>query len=340
MKGRFQIPVPVKYLLKFALGFAAIWFLVHSGALDPALVGQAIMGHGGLCLLGLLTYAFLVILPAWLRWLLLIRLAGLKAPASRIFSLCMMGIFFNSLIPGGTGGDLIKGYYLYREHEDKDKALAITSIAMDRLVGLYALLTVAMAMTFINYNLWKDSPSLKLNSLFYAGVYLIFTTAIAFFFSPFSHRFLKHPAIFRLPGGGVLKSLFDSLLIYRQRPTGLLMALGLGVIVDCGLILLYYFFALALELKLPLFVHGFVVPTLTMINGIPISPSGLGVGEAAGEIIYRSLGVAQGGSEVMALVHICIIAVSLLGAPFYFFYRTPVRTPGRIPDATSDPSMG
>ena len=103
------------------------------------------------------------------------------------------------------------------------------------------------------------------------------------------------------------------------------MALGLGIVVDFGLILLYYFFALSLGLQLPLWVHGFVVPTLTMINGIPISPSGLGVGEVAGEMIYRSLGVAEGGSEVLALVHICIISVSLVGAPFYFFYRTPSR---------------
>jgi glycosyltransferase 2 family protein len=331
MKGRFQVPAAFKNLLKFALGFVAIWFLVHSGALDPALVKQALLGHAGLCVLALLTYILLVVIPAWLRWLLLIRLAGLKAPTFRIFSLSMMGIFFNSLIPGGTGGDLIKGYYLYKEHEDKDKALALTSIAMDRLIGLYALLTVAMAMTFLNYPLWKDSGSLRLNSLFYAGVYFVFTAAIAFFFSPLSHRFLRHPALFRLPGGRFLKSLFASLLLYRQRPTGLLMALGLGIIVDCGLILLYYFFALALELKLPLLVHGFVVPTLTMINGIPISPSGLGVGEAAGEVIYRSLGVAQGGSEVMALVHICIMMVSLIGAPFYFLYRTPVPLPVLTP---------
>jgi glycosyltransferase 2 family protein len=320
-----RIPPLVQNLLKFAIGGTAIWLLIHSGALNPALIGQAITRHPGLCLAGLFSYVFVVVLPAFLRWFLLINLSGLKAPASRIFSLGMIGVFFNSLIPGGTGGDLIKGYYLYREHADKDKALALTSIAMDRLVGLYALLCVAMIMTAANFNLWVDDPKLKLNSLFYAVVFLIFTGSIVFFFSPLSSRLLKHPGFFRLPGGGFLKSLFDSLLIYRKRPGGLFLALGLGIIVDCGLILLYYFFALALGLKLPLWVHGFVVPTLTMINGIPISPSGLGVGEAAGEVIYRSLGVMEGGSEVMALVHICVMAFSLIGAPFYFLYRMPSR---------------
>ena len=319
-RGKFPIPPLIQNLLKFMLGGGAIWALIHSGALNPTLVGHALTSHPGLCLMGFLAYAFCVVLPAWLRWLLLIRLVGLKAPAGRIFSLSMIGILFNSLIPGGTGGDLIKGYYLYRDHENKDKSRALTSIAMDRLIGLYALLCVAMIMTTINYNLWIDKPSLRINSIFYAGIFLTFTLSIAFFFSPFSNRFLEHPGLFKLPGGRILKSLFDSLLLYRKNPFGLIQALLLGMVVDFGLILLYYFFALSLDLTLPFLVHGFVVPTLTMINGIPISPSGVGVGEVAGEVIYGRLGITQGG-EVMALVHICTMAMSLVGVPFYFLFR-------------------
>ncbi|GEM_PF-552164 len=320
-KGRFRIPPFVQHLLKFALGGAAIWALIHFGALDPKVVGQAFVRNPLLCLFAFLSYLILVVGSAWLRWFLLLRQAGLKVHAGRVFSLQMMGLLFNSLIPGGTGGDLIKGYYLFKEHADKDKSLALTSIAMDRLIGLYGLLCVAMAMTAINVDLWKGDRDLRLNSIFYAGVFLFFTGSIAFFFSPWSKLFLEHPRLHRMPGGKFLRSLSDSLLVYRARPWGLLGALGLGVVVDCGLILLYYFSAESLGVSLPLRVHGFVVPTLTMINGLPIAPAGIGLGEAAGEWIYRHLGVAQGGSEVSALVHICILVTSLLGAPFYFLYR-------------------
>ncbi|MDB5104535.1 MAG: hypothetical protein JWP91_2224 [Fibrobacteres bacterium] len=320
-RNRFRIPPFVQHLLKFAVGGGAIWALIHFGALDPALVGQAFLKHPLLCLGAFLSYLFLVVAAAWMRWFLLLRQAGLRVGAGRVFSLQMIGIFFNSLIPGGTGGDLIKGYYLYKEHEDKDQSLALTSIAMDRFVGLYGLLCVAMAMTVINYDLWKDSPAMRINSIFYACVFLAFTSLIAFFFSPWSSRYLEHPRLHKAPGGRFLKSLSDSLMVYRARPWGLLPPLALGIIVDCGLILLYSFSANSLGLTLPLRVHGFVVPTLTMINGIPISPSGLGTGEAAGEWMYRNLGVAEGGSEVLALVHICILVTSLFGAPFYFLYR-------------------
>ena len=324
-KARFRIPPFIRHLLKFALGGAAIWALIHSGALEPALVVKALREHPGLLVAALGCYLTLVIAAAWGRWFLLIRLAGLKPKPGRVFSLHMIGIFFNSLIPGGTGGDLIKGYYLFQDHHEKDRAMALTTIAMDRFVGLYALLCVAMAMTAVNVDLWKDSGPLRANSIFYACVFAGYTGAVALFFSPWSGPFLKHPRLARLPGGRFLKSLAASLLVYRDRPLSLLLPLALGIVVDCGLVLLYYFSALSLGMDLPLAVHGFVVPTLTMINGIPISPSGIGVGEAAGKVVYRHLGVTSGGGEVLVLVHLVIIAVSLASAPFYLFFRAKAR---------------
>ena len=322
--SRLSIPPALRHALKFVLGGAAIWFLVRSGALNPASVVDAFADHPMLCISAFVTYLLAVVGGGWLRWYLLIRNAGLKVTARQCLSLHMMGIFFNSLIPG-NGGDLIKGYYLFRDHDEGEKALALTSIAMDRLVGTYGLLCMGMTMTWFNYGLWKNSTALRVNSFFYAGVFVAFTAMIAFFLSPYSSRFLAHPALGRLPGGKFLTALANSLLVYRRRPKGLLPVLGIGVVVDCGLILLYYFFARALGLSVTLMVHGCVVPTMTMMNGIPIAPSGVGVGEAAGEMIYRLVGVAEGGSEILAMVHICILMTSLIGAPFYFLYRAHVK---------------
>lgn len=324
-KSGFRLPALAQNLLKFSLGAVAIWALIHSGALDPALVARACLDHTGLLSAALGAYLFLVILPAFGRWFMLIRLAGLKPEAGRVFRLHMIGIFFNSLIPGGTGGDLIKGFYLFREHDEKNRALALTTIAMDRFVGLYALLSVAMAMTLVNVGLWWDSGPLRANSIFYGCVFGAYTCVVAVFFSPWSGPILRYPGLGRLPGGKFLMSLAVSLLVYRERPFALLLPLSLGMVVDYGLILLYYFSALALELDLPLAVHGFVVPTLTMINGIPISPSGIGVGEAAGKVVYGHLGVTSGGGEVLVMVHLVIVAVSLAAAPFYLLYRAKSR---------------
>ena len=252
-------------------------------------------------------------------------MAGLEVSAGRAFRLHMIGIFFNGLIPGGTGGDLVKGFYLFKDHAPGRRALALTSMAMDRFLGLYALLTVGTFMSLLTPALWMGQPFLRFNCFFYAGVFAAFTAAIAFFFSPWSRWFLEHPRLHQVPGGRFFKSLSDSLLVYRARPWGLLPCLGLALVVDFGLILVYFFFERALGTALPLLHHAFVVPTLTMINGIPVSPAGLGVGEAAGKVVYGFLGLRNGG-EVLALVHIAVLSFSLSGMPFYFLFKA--REPG------------
>lgn len=322
--ARFRVPAAAKHALKFGLGAAALYALIRSGSLEPRLVGRAFVQHPALCALAFLSFGTIVLIPAWYRWLLLLRLAGIQAAPGRVFKLHMIGVFFNSLIPGGTGGDLVKGFYLFKDQDAGKRALALTSMAMDRFLGLYALLCVGVAMMAVNADLWMAKPLLRLNSLFYAGVFLVFTLSIAFFFSPWSRWFLEHPRLHAMPGGRFFKSLFDSLMVYRANPWGLLPTLGLAILVDFGIILMYFFFAGAVGGDLPLRVHAFVVPTLTMINGIPISPGGLGVGEAAGKVVYEQLGMASGG-EVLALVHICVMAFSLCGAPFYFLFRSRER---------------
>lgn len=315
-----RLPPFAGHALKLLLGVAALWALVRTGALDPALVGRAFLDHPVPCVLAFLSYGLIVLAPGGFRWFLLLRMAGLKVGLGRTYRLHMIGIFFNGLIPGGTGGDLVKGYYLFKEHGRGDRALALTSMAMDRLLGLYGLLLVGVAMAWLRLDLWKGNAFLRFNSLFYASVFLAFTLSIAFFFSPWSRWFLEHPGLHRLPGGRFLKSLSDSLMVYRRKPWGLLPALLITLAVDLGIVLLYWFFARALEIGLPFTGHAFVVPILTMINGIPISPAGLGVGEAAGDYVYRLLGVANGG-EILALVHICVLSFSLAGMPFYFLFR-------------------
>src|SRR6185369_10799694 len=113
--GWFSIPPVVRHLLKVVIGAAALWALIGSGTLDPHLVGRAFLNHPWVCTAAFGVYVGMVVLSAWLRWYLLLVQAGLKVSPWRCLKLHMIGIFFNSLIPGGTGGDLVKGYYLFKE---------------------------------------------------------------------------------------------------------------------------------------------------------------------------------------------------------------------------------
>ena len=76
------------------------------------------------------------------RWRIFLKAQGIDLPFATIFSLTWAGQFFNSVLPGSTGGDVIKIYQLCRLAPDR-KAAGAATVVVDRLVALSALMLLA-----------------------------------------------------------------------------------------------------------------------------------------------------------------------------------------------------
>src|SRR5947208_500655 len=63
---------------------------------------------------GIAAYGIVEILAAF-RWQILLRVQGVQLGIWRVLNLLMIGILFNLFMPGGTGGDVIKIFYLFKE---------------------------------------------------------------------------------------------------------------------------------------------------------------------------------------------------------------------------------
>jgi uncharacterized membrane protein YbhN (UPF0104 family) len=77
----------------------------------------------------------------FLRWYLLVRALGLPFHVRDAVRLGFIGNFFNLMIPGAVGGDLIKAGFLYREQARKTQAMG--SMVIDRIIGLLGLFLLA-----------------------------------------------------------------------------------------------------------------------------------------------------------------------------------------------------
>jgi hypothetical protein len=77
-----------------------------------------------------------------LRWQIFLRQQAIRLPFRTVFSLTWAGQFFNSLLPGSSGGDVVKIYQLCRR-EPQRKAMAAATVIADRLVALFALVVLA-----------------------------------------------------------------------------------------------------------------------------------------------------------------------------------------------------
>ena len=79
-----------------------------------------------------------------LRWREILRSQDIRLPFSRVFVLNMVGNFYNSFLPGSTGGDFLKAFYASRQTNHKIRAML--SVFIDRVIGLLALVILGGTM--------------------------------------------------------------------------------------------------------------------------------------------------------------------------------------------------
>ncbi|MCR9247053.1 MAG: flippase-like domain-containing protein [bacterium] len=101
-------------------------FLTYWRNLDPWLFA-----------LGAFCY-FLTVLIAGTRWWWLLRVNGTDVSLFETLRFTWIGVFFNSVMPGATGGDLIKAIYIMKRCPGH-RVQVLVSVAVDRVLGLASL---------------------------------------------------------------------------------------------------------------------------------------------------------------------------------------------------------
>jgi uncharacterized membrane protein YbhN (UPF0104 family) len=95
-------------LLKAAFTFGILFFLYKKGMLDFTRVHSVLTNVP--VVVACFTLLTATTLASVLRWQLLLKGQGLNVPLAETFRLTMIGVFFNTAIPGAVSGDLVKGY--------------------------------------------------------------------------------------------------------------------------------------------------------------------------------------------------------------------------------------
>ena len=70
--------------------------------------------------LGIVAY-LIVEVAAVVRWQVLLRVQEIRLSNMRVGGLFLIGMFYNQFMPGGTGGDIVKTYLLWKETPGKKR---------------------------------------------------------------------------------------------------------------------------------------------------------------------------------------------------------------------------
>jgi len=261
------------------------------------------------------------------RWLLLLQGQQIASSVKQTLSLTFIGLFFNLAMPGSVGGDVIKAFYIVKE-QPGTRLRAATSVLMDRVVGLYAMGLVALTSVIINYEKIGSIPQLRILALFIIALVGAFTV---FFMIGFSRRVrnhsLMHKILDKTPGGKLIERIYDAVHGFRNGKT----QFALGILLSIGVqglnITSLYILARALGFETAsLSGFFFIIPLGLIATAIPISPAGIGVGQAVFLALFTWYdgSTTQVGPALITISQVVQAAWAIVGAILYFLRKAPI----------------
>jgi uncharacterized protein (TIRG00374 family) len=245
-----------------------------------------------------------------IRWQCLLRAEGIRLPLWRLSLVYFEGAFFNLFLPTLIGGDIVRGYFIYRMTQGDDASVA--SILVDRLSGFAALMIIALGSLAVAYGRIND---LQIASLI-LGVAALFACLM---FILLNDR-VKIGVLGILHAVGLgrfrtkLQGLVEALHRYRRHYGALGQAFLLSALLQALIIVVYYFIGVGLNLGVPLIYFFLFVPLITVVAMLPVSVAGLGVREASVTYFFAKVGVDTAAALGMSLVWFSLtLIVSGLG---------------------------
>ncbi len=308
----------LKTAIKLIFSGAIIYYLVQSGKVDFSKLSN--LAQPGPIFFSL----FLIAINALIcceRWRKIMRVQGIIVSFFQALQLTMVGFFFNFVIPGGVGGDVIKSYYIAKENPER-RLRAVLTIAMDRLLGLFSMLLMAIAAMFLVLEKTLTQPVLFLIFKILLFIFVSFMVAWSLVFSKriFDSGFVQKFLI-KLPKSEFFLKIYSSFGEYRHQKLAFFKAIILSFLAQA--ISIFYFVYLGQHLgfaEIPLTTYFFAVPVGFMITAIPISPAGVGVGQAAFLFLFNTISSAAPnsvGALIITGFQIFSFIFSMFGAIFY-----------------------
>jgi uncharacterized membrane protein YbhN (UPF0104 family) len=232
------------------------------------------------------------------RWVVIARTCELRLPWGRSLQWTMIGHFFNQIFPSLIGGDVVRGVLAGRGSGDIGGT--VTSIALDRLAGLVALLAlIAVGQSLLLARLNDASLSRLALAVVLAGLGAVIAPFVL------AKLFGRH-----LPGRlqEAVHRFSDDAYRLIASPLLACTALLIALVMHGSNLLLTAAIANQLGATASLLDVLLVVPTVVLVASLPISIGGWGVREAALAVGFTALGqpasVAVATSVVIGMANL------------------------------------
>ena len=249
-----------------------------------------------------------------LRWDVLLEAHGVKISKLFLMRSYYIGFFYSNIFPTNLGGDLYRGYDIYR-NRNVPVGITISAGLMERLVGVTSgSLFVIISFFFIYQFLGIGTVLgiLTLPVLVTLGVLaLIYPKAFKV-----DRLFVRFKRLKKFEGK--FYEIHNSFCSYKNKFKYLAISFLFAIISHLIFFLSYYFANLYTRLNLDFFSFFFLNPIIALSSNIPVTIGGIGVRENIAVLLLKQFGAPGQQAFVFALVVLFMILLNAaIGAVIY-----------------------
>jgi glycosyltransferase 2 family protein len=307
-------------LFQLAATIALLYWVYHDPTKRAQMAEALRNAHFSWVAFGILAYVVVEIAAAF-RWHVLLKVQGIHLSFWRLSGLFLIGMFYNQFLPGGTGGDIIKSYFLLKETPDK-KAGALLAVVFDRFIGLVALIAITGALISLRYDFLSKTTETRwllrfLLVLLGASVLGLLSTFVISGFNLF------HSLPQRFPGREKLIEISAAYHLYARHWRATLVAFGASIVAHLATFATFLCVAYSLRANVKIVDFFAVMPIERTISAMPISFAGIGWREKVLQIMLHGLcGVPEATAILIGSLSFLLVLICCLpGAIVYFFYK-------------------
>ena len=322
------------------LAFGLLYYVLHKKMINFQELKRLFSSDGlGMLFLALATITLQLFICAQ-RLRLLLAAQNIRISYRNMLRLTYLGAFFDAFLVTSVGGDAVKAVYLARETQHGHRTMTVSTLLLDRLMGLLGLLSLTVFAALWNFRvMWEQSyffphdfflALILVTGAFFAGTALLSSRRL-YKWGPM--QWLIH----KLPFGGTVNKAYGSLQGFRDRLGAVVVAWALSLLVQLAGLIGGYWLALGLGM------HPEIIPFCAawlIANFIcSFSPfMGIGFGQFMyDQMFYLVAGLSNVGGTLATALQLASIIIKFPGLFCWLVTRENDKPPSATLDGKNEP---
>ncbi len=289
----------IKKIWRPLAAIALLFILIKKGPFQLEQI-HFILSQQKVLLIGLILFSLQFVLFSY-RWSLFVHLlVPLKLKPA--FRLTLIGQFFSFFIPGGVGGDVVKALELSRT-QPINKKDALSTVLADRILGLFTM--ILMSALFLLIEVYR-TPDERLSHLLVVSSLLLLCVTTGLFLAPWiiqktEFLFINKTHFIFIKLEKLIASFALTFAAFRNKKLQFINLL-FCISIQCISIYFLYDIVQTLGISAPPFLVFFSICCFGFLaSAIPITPAGIGVGQAAFYFLFATYSPELGRAAVTAV---------------------------------------